>query len=158
MKRTQIFLIAVMLLSLCSISFGQVSMEKNIFGNRSFYATFPNTLIDSTATVYSEVFTLNGWDQGISATVPVYWTRLLASAKGKPRILIVLQGTNDETNYLAVDTLSVNADSTETYGTGSMSLNSYRFAKYRFKITGTAGNRTDTYAKFEIYIPYRREN
>jgi hypothetical protein len=157
MKRLSIFLITALML-VSSIAMGQVSLEKQIFGNRSYFTQFPSTLIDSVTNVYSEVFTLNGWDQGLSSSNPVHWTRILTSTKGKPRITVIVQGSNDETNWLSVDTLSVKNDSTETFGYGTMSFNTYKYAYYRFKVQGDSGNRTDTYAKFEIYLPYRREN
>lgn len=153
MKRL-ILVIAIFLFAIPMLA--QVKLTKGFFGDRAFLAQFPNTKIDSLATVYSEAFTLAGHNVSF-VTSPIYWTRKLTSASGKPRIINVVQGSNDLVNWLAVDTLSVNADSTETLGMGTMTLHGTYFAWYRFAITGTATNRKDTYCKFEIYLPYERK-
>jgi len=155
MKRA---LFAIVFLLLAVTAFGQTSVTKNEFGGKALLLKFPSTSIDSTDTVYSTPFTLSGYDYQLTASYPIYYTRKLSSTAGKPRILCILQGTNDLTNYFTVDTVSVNADSTETLGDGTLNLNSKKAAYYRFKITGTAGNRSDTYAQYELYIPWKKNN
>jgi hypothetical protein len=149
---------ATVLFCITVTAFAQTSVTENKFSGKAYLVKFPSTNIDSTDTVYSTPFTFSGYDYQLTTTYPVYYTRLLASTAGKPRILCVLQGTNDLTNYLAVDTVGVNADSTETLGEGTLNLNSKKAAYYRFKITGTAGNRSDTYAAYQLYLPWKRDN
>lgn len=174
MKKQKLFLIVLLsLFALVSLN-GQTSFTTKTAELTHFHAVFPSTLIDSTATVYSEWFTLAGYDYetdylaytdtstGLAGTLYrrfVHATYNLSSTLGKPRILAIIQGTNntdDASSLYTVDSLTANADSLETYQYAHLDFNGKRFQKYRFKITGTAGNRSDTYFEAELYIPRKK--
>jgi hypothetical protein len=158
MKRINLFSIGLILLMFfAAAAIAQTDVTVNTYNGKALLVTFPSTKIDSTATVYSDWFSIAGYDAESFATYPMHWGRLLTSVKGKPRILWVVEGSYDGgTTAFTIDTLSVNADSTETYGVGTMNFNSKKAPLIRYKITGTAGNRSDTYAKGEAYIPRKR--
>lgn len=137
----------------------EVTVEE--FDGKGLLISFPSTNLDSTATLTTTSFMLAGYDYLSFASYPVYWSRLLTSTTGKPRVLSVLKGTNTPsvtTSWQLVDTSSVNADSTETWGNGSMDFNSKKFAYYRWEVTGTAGNRSDTYVQQQIWLPYKKRD
>ena len=163
----------IILLIITTLATAQVSLKDNPFGDRSRVIAIANTAVDSTASVYSEWFTLNGWDAqsdrvlqtddstALASTytpVPLYGTYKLGSAAAKPRITWIVQGSNDVDDASTYQTISTvcTADSVETLQSSAISITTPR-AYYRFKITGTAGNRRDTYAKGEWYLPKKRQ-
>lgn len=174
MKKMKLFLIVLLSIFALGTLNAQTSFTTKTVEITHFHAIFPSTLIDSTDTVYSEWFTLAGYDYesdyilqaddstGLASTPYrrfLHATYNLSSTLGKPRILAVIQGTNntdDASSLYTVDSLSANADSLETYQYAHLDFNGKRFQKYRLKITGTAGNRSDTYFKAEIYVPRKK--
>ncbi len=159
MKKFKIFIALILILLPLQGVFAQTAFASKTEDLTFFSAVFPSTNINSTATVYSEWFTLRGYDSESMSTYPLLATYNLSSTAGKPRILWVIEGSNnlaDANELYTVDTLSANADSLETYQSSSMSFNGKKFLNYRFKITGTAGNQSDTYAKAELYYPRKK--
>lgn len=174
MKKMKLFLIVLLSLFALGSLNAQTSFTTKTVELTHFHAIFPSTLIDSTDTVYSEWFTLAGYDYetdyigytdtstGLAGTLYrrfVHASYKLSSTLGKPRILAVIQGTNntdDASSLYTIDTLSANADSLETYQYTHLDFNGKRFLKYRLAITGTAGNRSDTYFKGELYLPRKK--
>lgn len=168
-------ILAMLLLFAGSQIFGQTLLTKNDFGGKSLLVQFPSTALDSTTSIYSEWFTLAGWDDvgdyttvedtstGLATTlvpVPLYFTYTLTSASGKPRVTGILQGSNntdDANNLKTVGTFTATADSTETLQESTVSITAKR-AFYRFKFTGTSGNLSDTYVKAEFYYPKKRND
>lgn len=170
MKRFKRFtlLTALLLFAVTPVVFPQTTITeitKVTFGDRAFDFHFPRTNIDSTETVYSSWFSINGFeDTGPKETISTalstfaYGTYQVTSTEGKPHISIFLQGSNDvddTTTYEVIDTVGVLADSTETIRDGD-----FCFAKprmwYRLQIVGETGNRSDAYLKGDWYIPFAR--
>ncbi len=109
--------------------------------------------IDTVATRYSVGFSLAGYIGESLSTYPISFDYILAAASGSDvdSLAVFLQGSNDETNWTNVDTLSAGlGTASQTYGT--MDLNSLKYAYYRGKFTGLGSN-TNAVLTWNIYAP-----
>ena len=157
MKHTKLFIALLMGIFLLSFPIiAQTQVELNDFDGKALLINFPSTNLDSTDTVYSDWFTLAGYDSrepytsvadtggtnNLATTytpIPIYFSYQLTSALGKPRTTGIIQGSNDysDVNSIATaGTLTATADSTETLQTAVITITVPR-AFYRFKWTGT---------------------
>ncbi len=176
MKRTKIFFVFLIGILLTAFSVqAQTQVEMNEFNGSALLIHFPSTNVDSTESIYSDHFTLAGYDarqnyisladtggtNNLVTTytpIPIYFQYILSSALAKPKITGILQGSNDPSvdgNWATAGTITATADSIETLQTAVITITVPR-AFYRFKWTGTAGNRIDTYVKADAYLPTKK--
>jgi uncharacterized protein (UPF0333 family) len=74
----------------------------------------------------------------------------------KPFSTTMIQGSNDKSNWVTIDTVGAAKDSVETLMQGSLDLNSKKFLYYREYTKGEAGNRSDTVVETTYYF-YRKK-
>lgn len=108
--------------------------------------------IDSVDTLTSSSFGLYEFDAGSLVDHPLSYGRLISSA-GTPRVSVFLDGSFGLNTWVAADTL-MTTDSVKTFGTGVIELYK-KYPKYRLRILGTAGNRSDTELDLIIYASKR---
>lgn len=93
--------------------------------------------VDSLTTTYSDWFSIADY-LGLSLiTYPVNYSKIQSSAAGKPHITVTVEGSNDQTNVVIVDTVGTVGDSLETIYSGNTNFNNKKFWYYRLKYTGT---------------------
>lgn len=93
--------------------------------------------VDSLTTVTSDWFAIPEYLSHSLITYPPNYTKIQSSADGKPHITVTLEGSNDQTNVVIVDTVGTVGDSLETIYSGNTNLNNKKFWYYRYKYTGT---------------------
>lgn len=103
--------------------------------------------LDSIDADTSRAFSIGKYDGQRWTTVPVHAQKLITSAVGKPYVTVYLDGSFDNSNWFACDTL-VTADSVETAGLIEINFSNKKFPWYRVRSNGIAygagKNRTDT--------------
>jgi hypothetical protein len=108
-------------------------------------------LIDSVYNYYSHCFSPASYTGSITSTNPASYTKLYTSAFGKPHITTVVQGTNDQINYFAVDTISAVGDSAQTASSGvcyfGQRYGLTKYVYYRLEFIGATGNSSVAYIK-----------
>ena len=93
--------------------------------------------VDSLTTTTSDWFSIADY-LGLSLiTYPVNYSKIQSSADGKPHITVTVEGSNDQTNVVIVDTVGTVGDSLETIYSGNTNFNNKKFWYYRLKYTGT---------------------
>lgn len=93
--------------------------------------------VDSLTTVTSDWFAIPEFLSHSLYTYPPNYTKIQSSAAGKPHITVTIEGSNDQTNVVIVDTVGTVGDSLETIYSGSTNFNNKKFWYYRYKYTGT---------------------
>ncbi len=126
-----------------------VSMDgKN--GAELFYCS--SVAVDTNATVTSNWFTAPAYIGQNLFTYKVSYTKKQTSTLGKPFITTIIEGSNDQSNVVTVDTVGTLSDSLETLYTGTMSLDKdttyVKYLFYRFKFIGEEGNRSDAVVNY----------
>lgn len=172
MKRMKIFLIPFLLLA--QLTFAQTAFYSKTADVTHFAVVFPNTNIDSLTSIYSEWFTLAGYettepyvlqtDTSGALAQTYYPDKIFGSYKfsstiAKPKLTLIVQGTmdvTDTTQHFAVDTLSAVADSSEIWTYFTSDFNGKRFLNYRLYFKTAAGNPSDVYAKAAFYKPKKK--
>jgi hypothetical protein len=164
-------LFLIMLVAFVPQTNAQVVFSEKSADLTHYYAKFPPTLIDSVTAVYSEWFTLRGYQadypyialtdtsNGLASTwtqSPLRMTYKHTSTLGKPKLKYEVEGTNDPTDtsqHFTIGTISSASDSVETWQKNdAFSFGATKFLWYRIKISGLAANRSDVYAKYEIFF------
>lgn len=93
--------------------------------------------VDSLTTTYSDWFSIADYLSHSLITYPVNYSKIQSSAAGKPHITVTVEGSNDQTNVVIVDTVGTVGDSLETIYSGNTNFNNKKFWYYRLKYTGT---------------------
>ncbi len=145
MKTSKIILtLLTALLLFASVSFAQVKVYTDGDSRNnaeSFYVS--SVAVDTNATVYSKWFSAQSYLGNSFYTYPVTYDKIQTSTLGKPYITVTLQGSNDLSNIVTIDTIGTVSDSLETLYTGTTDLNNKKFLFYRLKFVGEEGNRSD---------------
>lgn len=110
--------------------------------------------VDSIITVTSDWFAIPEYLSHSLITYPPNYTKIQSSTAGKPHITVTLEGSNDQTNVVIVDTVGTVGDSLETIYSGNTNLNNKKFWYYRYKYVGTGtgafANKSDATLKSQL--------
>lgn len=104
---------------------------------------------------YGKAFSIAGYN-GILATYPLAYTKIITSVLGTPYVDVILFGSYDGTLWFAVDTVMYK-DSVETRSHGTLDLNARPVSYIKPYIYGTknganTNNRSDSEFKFTIQL------
>jgi len=135
-KIASVFLMCVLFLSTIS---AQTYIDKGDYSMRVKYTTS----VDSLATMTSNWFSVADYLPGSLITYPAYYTKIQSSVLRVPVITVTLEGSNDQTNYVVVDTIGTVGDSLETIYSGNINLNNQKFWFYRIKAVGVGAHPFD---------------
>lgn len=92
--------------------------------------------VDSLTTVYSDWFSIADYLSHSLITYPVNYSKIQSSVAGKPHITVIVYGSNDQVNSVAVDTIGTVGDSLETIYSGNTNFNNKKFWYYRIAYKG----------------------
>lgn len=124
-----------------------LSIERQ--GDNAVKVTF-DAPVDSLSLVTSDWFTVGPYISHSLVTYPVSYTKIQSSTLNKPFVTVIVEGSNDQENVLAVDTVGTVSDSLETLYSGTTDFNNKKFWYYRVKYKGEAGNRPDCIVKTDL--------
>lgn len=125
---------------LTSFTYGQANVKKDVLGGAVKIEVGPVSVDSVTTTTFSRPFSLPSTIT--ESTVAIYFSKLMTSA-GTPKVTTIIQGSDDNVNWAAIDTVGGVSDSLKTVTTGTIDLNSARYWFYRFQFKGETGNRRD---------------
>lgn len=122
-------------------------------GENSALITFQSD-VDSAETVTSDWFSVKDIIPYSLYTYPVNYTKIQSSTLRVPKITVTIEGSNDQTNVVIVDTIGTVGDSLETLYNGNVNFNDKKFMYYRYKYTATGthpfDNATDAVLRTDL--------
>lgn len=135
----------------CAQAQTAVDVEKS---GKATLITFDSICDSTTAVTTSNWFSLGDVLSHSLITYPIYYTKIQSSADGKPHVTVTVEGSNDLSNVVIVDTVGTVGDSLETIYNGNTNFNNKKFWYYRLKYTGTGSgaykNRADTILRTDL--------
>lgn len=112
--------------------------------------------VDSVDTLTSNSFRLDKYNSDSWTTYPIPYQVYNTSVLGAPKLTVYIQGSNDGTNFFAVDTL-FSDDVTETVRYFTANLNNKKAVVFRMAVYGIALCRSDALMRIIFHL-YRRDN
>lgn len=160
MKKLNLLFITMFFFGFAQLSFSQYLTGFNPklteVQNAGLVVEFRATA-DSLENITSRLFSVTNYDGGAWSSYPIYYTKSTVSAAGKPFTTVTIEGSNDNENWVVIDTVGGASDSLETLASGSIDLGGKKFLYYRQRTKGESGNRRDTVVKTTYYFYNRKK-